>query len=94
MINNKILIVDDEPDICDLVSDILSENGYSVKSAFSKDEAIKVMENSGISLVITDIWMNDNEKEGFELLEWCKACLLYTSPSPRDRIRSRMPSSA
>ena len=22
------------------------------------------------------------------------ACLLYTSPSPRDRIRSRMPSSA
>ena len=23
-----------------------------------------------------------------------EACLLYTSPSPRDRIRSRMPSSA
>ena len=73
MINNKILIVDDEPDICNLISDILSESGYSVNSAFSKDEAIKVMENSGISLVITDIWMNDNEKEGFELLEWCKA---------------------
>ena len=45
MINNKILIVDDEPDICDLVSDILSESGYSVNSAFSKNEAIKVMEN-------------------------------------------------
>ena len=27
----------------------------------------------------------------FELL---KACLLYTSPSPRDRQKSRMPSSA
>ena len=73
MINDKILIVDDEPDICDLISDILSESGYSVNSAFSKYEAIKVMENSGISLVITDIWMNNNEKEGFELLEWCKA---------------------
>eukprot|EP00656_Telonema_subtile_P050456 TRINITY_DN6536_c0_g1_i3.p1 TRINITY_DN6536_c0_g1~~TRINITY_DN6536_c0_g1_i3.p1 ORF type:complete len:104 (-),score=9.98 TRINITY_DN6536_c0_g1_i3:18-329(-) len=24
----------------------------------------------------------------------CAACLLYTSPSPRDRTRSRMPSSA
>ena len=24
----------------------------------------------------------------------CKICLLYTSPSPRDRTRSRMPSSA
>ena len=25
---------------------------------------------------------------------WVKICLLYTSPSPRDRTRSRMPSSA
>ena len=25
---------------------------------------------------------------------WCIICLLYTSPSPRDRTRSRMPSSA
>ena len=24
----------------------------------------------------------------------CRVCLLYTSPSPRDRTRSRMPSSA
>ena len=24
----------------------------------------------------------------------CTVCLLYTSPSPRDRTRSRMPSSA
>ena len=26
--------------------------------------------------------------------EWNRYCLLYTSPSPRDRTRSRMPSSA
>ena len=26
--------------------------------------------------------------------EWPKGCLLYTSPSPRDRQKSRMPSSA
>ena len=33
----------------------------------------------------------------FEMFSWMgdvKACLLYTSPSPRDRTRSRMPSSA
>ena len=29
-----------------------------------------------------------------ELRERARACLLYTSPSPRDRTRSRMPSSA
>ena len=27
-------------------------------------------------------------------IEMMKGCLLYTSPSPRDRTRSRMPSSA
>ena len=32
---------------------------------------------------------------GREMFEtWYKICLLYTSPSPRDRTRSRMPSSA
>ena len=29
-----------------------------------------------------------------ELIRRCKSCLLYTSPSPRDRQKSRMPSSA
>ena len=29
-----------------------------------------------------------------EFLEWSKNCLLYTSPSPRDGLLSRMPSSA
>ena len=36
-------------------------------------------------------------KPGVELYakaEWFNPCLLYTSPSPRDRTRSRMPSSA
>ena len=27
-------------------------------------------------------------------IEWYRYCLLYTSPSPRDRQKSRMPSSA
>ena len=29
-----------------------------------------------------------------QIREWSYGCLLYTSPSPRDRTRSRMPSSA
>ena len=32
--------------------------------------------------------------EDFNYTEAFKSCLLYTSPSPRDRTRSRMPSSA
>ena len=33
-------------------------------------------------------------KENTIILDLDKTCLLYTSPSPRDRTRSRMPSSA
>ena len=33
-------------------------------------------------------------EEGKVETEKAKTCLLYTSPSPRDRTRSRMPSSA
>ena len=34
------------------------------------------------------------EKGNHTLIDKIKVCLLYTSPSPRDRTRSRMPSSA
>ena len=40
---------------------------------------------------INTLHKNNVEQAGFAVL---KACLLYTSPSPRDRTRSRMPSSA
>jgi len=36
----------------------------------------------------------DNPHNGWEPSHVYKSCLLYTSPSPRDRTRSRMPSSA
>ena len=37
----------------------------------------------------------DNAKQGVDLPYIVfQVCLLYTSPSPRDRTRSRMPSSA
>ena len=34
------------------------------------------------------------EFSAFEIIHSQSTCLLYTSPSPRDRTRSRMPSSA
>ena len=37
---------------------------------------------------------NEGRKESYLELLLIISCLLYTSPSPRDRTRSRMPSSA
>ena len=45
-------------------------------------------------LTVTDTRTFDNDKSGAILVEKIKDCLLYTSPSPRDRQKSRMPSSA
>ena len=38
--------------------------------------------------------INPNDVDALLKLGYCRFCLLYTSPSPRDRTRSRMPSSA
>ena len=49
--------------------------------------------NSGSNLVITTN-LNGHWVEFYKVFEETLICLLYTSPSPRDRTRSRMPSSA
>ena len=51
-----------------------------------KSEIEKYSTNVGFNL--SNIFVIDGSKRS------TKACLLYTSPSPRDRTRSRMPSSA
>ena len=40
-----------------------------------------------------DEWGIENKYDK-DMLDWNYTCLLYTSPSPRDTERSRMPSSA
>ena len=49
------------------------------------DDAPRVVGGEGVGDEVGDL-------EG--ALDGYRACLLYTSPSPRDRTRSRMPSSA
>ena len=44
------------------------------------------------SLVYEDVELPELKKS--QILVDVHSCLLYTSPSPRDRTRSRMPSSA
>ena len=46
--------------------------------------------NFGIDSGVVSVVGEDFPQEHLDLL----TCLLYTSPSPRDRTRSRMPSSA
>ena len=47
-----------------------------------------------VGKLVTACWVYQNWHTCPKLLRTYLTCLLYTSPSPRDRTRSRMPSSA
>lgn len=63
----KILVVDDEPDICGLVSDILSDEGYQVSAAENAASARQHITQAEYDLVLLDIWMPD--EDGITLLK-------------------------
>ena len=62
----------------------------------TNDSANPVLTFEGKKYLINEL--SNEIKESIKVLQIAetqlKICLLYTSPSPRDRTRSRMPSSA
>ena len=64
--STKILIVDDEHYICDIVSRWLEDEGYECVSAANVDEAWKTLEEDTFSLMLLDIILP--EKAGIVLL--------------------------
>jgi len=68
----NILVVDDEPDICSLIKDILDDEGFNVTIAENAEEAQSAIQASQPILVLLDIWMPDTD--GITLLkEWTSA---------------------
>ena len=55
MAKQKILVVDDEPDLVELVKDVLERNDYSVISAGSADVGIRKVRESKPDLIILDL---------------------------------------
>lgn len=62
----QVLIVDDEPDIRAIVSDLLVHEGFRVLTAANGVEALRVLESNHVELVISDMKMP--EMGGLELL--------------------------
>ena len=89
--NNRIIEFPDLPGFKTLVCDLHMHTVFSDGSVWPN---IRVMEanKDGLDVIATT--------EHIEYQSWISdiphpdSCLLYTSPSPRDRQKSRMPSSA
>ena len=69
---SDILIVDDEADIRDGVSGILSDEGHTTRTAKNSDEALAAIEARRPNLVFLDIWMKDSKLDGLQLLDVVK----------------------
>jgi two-component system nitrogen regulation response regulator NtrX len=64
-----ILIVDDERDIRELISDILADEGFETRLAGSSEECMSALAASPPSLLILDIWLKDSHIDGIDILK-------------------------
>ena len=55
--HKKILVVDDDVQLCHLVCDILEEHGYHTVSANNTDQGFRKLYDSHPDLLILDVWM-------------------------------------
>ncbi len=72
MSNNTILIIDDEADIRDLTSDILSEEGFDCIAVSNSLSAFEAINKKMPSVVLLDIWLQGSEMDGLGILEILK----------------------
>ena len=65
--NNKILVIDDEKAIADIIKFNLEKEGYSVETAYDGEEGIEAVKKYIPELVILDVMMP--KKDGFQVLK-------------------------
>ncbi|HEY6906089.1 MAG TPA: response regulator [Ignavibacteriaceae bacterium] len=83
---SKIAIIDDDPDILDISSVVLTSKGYEVITALNPDDGYKIIHNQKPDLIILDVMMNEPD-DGFFLAQKLRRekidtpIIMYTSVS-------------
>jgi DNA-binding response OmpR family regulator len=82
----KIAIIDDDPDIIDASSLVLTSKGYEVITANNPDDGYKIVKENSPDLIILDVMMNEPD-DGFFLAQKFRKnnittpIIMYTSVS-------------
>ncbi len=71
MKNMSVMVVDDEKDIREALAGVFTDEGYSVTTAGSSEEALRKLESGAPDLVLLDIWLPG--MDGTEALREIKA---------------------
>ncbi|MGR3623097.1 nitrogen assimilation response regulator NtrX [Pseudophaeobacter sp.] len=69
---SDILIVDDERDIRELISDILEDEGYATRKAGNSEDCMTQLNHEPPALLILDIWLKDSQMDGIDILKTVK----------------------
>ncbi len=70
MKSGHLLLVDDDRHVLDSMAGWLRDQGYQVLAATSRDEALRLVKERPIDLVLADIRLGDGD--GFQILGWCR----------------------
>ena len=68
----EVLVVDDEADIRELVSGVLEDEGYAVRTAADSNAALDAIEERRPSMVLLDVWLQGSRLDGLQLLQEVK----------------------
>ena len=65
---SKVLIIDDEADICFLISEILVDEKFITETVNNSNQALSKYDQFNPDLIILDVWLGNSELDGIELL--------------------------
>jgi two-component system nitrogen regulation response regulator NtrX len=68
----EVLVVDDEADIRELVSGVLEDEGYEVRTAGDSNATLEALEDRRPSMVLLDVWLQGSRLDGLQLLQEIK----------------------
>jgi two-component system nitrogen regulation response regulator NtrX len=68
----EVLVVDDEADIRELVSGVLEDEGYTVRTAADSDTTLDAIGERRPSMVLLDVWLQGSRLDGLQLLQEIK----------------------
>jgi len=69
---SRILIVEDERDIRELISDILKDEGFQTELAANSNDCMQAIATELPDLIILDIWLKDSNMDGIDILKRVK----------------------
>jgi two-component system nitrogen regulation response regulator NtrX len=69
---SDILIVDDERDIRELISDILEDEGFTTRLAGGSEDCMAEIGRGLPALIVLDIWLKDSAMDGIDILSHVK----------------------